>query len=181
MFSRIAFYTSLTLASFALLGCDPGMPGASGNVTLGDGVDPANFQNIEMRALAAEGEFFPIAPVFPDQISDNTYQTGEGEATVWIGEGSTQDTGIIFLQRGESLQSKTFPFAYQIGGDGIGYSTEQHWRLFVWLSTNPDSHLDKAPQSGEPYGVVDFDLPECGSDYCQVQTGVDLVIDQTAP
>lgn len=89
---------------------------------------------------------------------------------------------MILLQRGEPLSGVTFPYAYTLGGDGIGYTEEGKWRLFFWLSNNPDSHLDKAPSSGDPYGFVDYDALDCGmSGFCGVKEGVNIAINQTAP
>lgn len=182
MLSRTSLFASIALTSVSLFGCDPGMPGAAGTIELGSGVDASQFANIELRAIPVEGAFDPENPAFPTQVSDNLYQTGEGPSAAWVGDLQSQEDGVIFLQKGQALSDITFPFEYQLGGDGIGYTELEHWRLFAWLSTNADSHLVAAPAAGEPYGVVDWDAKSCGmSGYCSLQTGVNVTIDKIAP
>lgn len=91
MSSRTLLFASLAFASLSLFGCDPGMPGVAGQADLGAGVDAAQFQNLEMRAIPAEGVFNPLSPVFPTAISDNLYQDGEGGASVWTGDIESQE------------------------------------------------------------------------------------------
>lgn len=183
MLTRSMLFASFSVAaSLALMGCDPPMPGVAGTVTLDSGVDASQFKNIELRAVVAEGDFDPKKPVFPSQVAD-AYQNGEGATSSWVGEMESSEKGAVLLQLGQPLEGMKFPFDYSLGGEGIGYTEEEHWRLFVWLSDNADSHLDKGPASGEPYGFVDFDAKGCGlgGGYCGVQEGIDLTVDKTAP
>jgi hypothetical protein len=168
------------VSSLALFGCDSNEPGAEGKIALGSGVEAASYKNLEMRAVVAAGKFDPSKPEFPTQVGQ-VYE--DGSPGVWTGDLDTQDQGSVLLQRGEPLSGMTFPHDYTLGGDRIGYTNEKHWRMFVWLSKNADSHLDKAPASGDPYGVVDFDAKGCGlsGGYCGIQPGVDVTIDKTAP
>jgi hypothetical protein len=188
MLTRPLLLASFVIASsLALFGCDPGAPGVVGHAVLAQRIDTAKFENLEMRAMAIGDapDFDVTAPVFPDRVIDtNPEMTSKG--TSWVGslEGGGTNEGTSFYQGDLPVKGATFPVEYVLGGQGIGYTSEEHWRLFMWLSEDAEnSHLEKRPASGAPYGVVDFDAAGCGmmGGYCSYTEGVNVLLDQTAP
>ncbi len=152
----------LSLATAGLGGCvpfgDPAGPGASGEISLGAGVETEGFKSLALRATpASDGDFDPTAPSFRD---------ADGEGSGWY-------------ESRHDLAEATFPFEYSIS-ETLGTTPHQRWRLFAWLSKGVD---ESRPASGEPYGTVVFEVEDCGSfgDYCGVTRTVDLAIDKTAP
>ncbi|WP_437806512.1 hypothetical protein [Sorangium sp. So ce1078] len=148
-----------------LSGCipfgDPEGPGASGVVSLGEGVSTSGLTTLRVRAIPASGEPFD---------SDNPRFTGPALAP--------EDRWITVNER---LDGLTFPHPYQLGMV-LGTTDKERWRLFAWLSA-ADVDSD-APSSGEPYGTITFDVDECGSGfdgYCTVTEGANVTIDQVAP
>ncbi|MFO0758619.1 MAG: hypothetical protein U0359_19150 [Byssovorax sp.] len=184
MLSRpLLLAASLITSSLALLGCDPGAPGAHGEAVLGLPVNAAKFQSLEMRAMIAEGDFDVNAPVFPDLVVGEDAQMIDesGGRSGSIEDGN--DRGTTFYQGSMPVESASFPLEYSVGGQGIGYTSEGRWRLFMWLSEDAGSHLEKRPPSGVPYGVTDFDAEGCGlmGGYCGFTPGVNVFLDQIAP
>jgi hypothetical protein len=146
---------AMSALAIAITGCDPGGPGASGEVRLGSGVEPSNFKTLELRASPdPDKSFDPAKPDFP-------------ASSEWS-------------LPGEDLTKITFPHAYELGA-GIGTTSHRDWRLFAWLSAGDATDV---PKSGEPFGTTLFGIAECGSvidDYCGVTAEVHVTINQTAP
>ncbi|MEO7327400.1 MAG: hypothetical protein ABI193_02400 [Minicystis sp.] len=188
MLTRPLLAASFVMASsLALFGCDPGAPGVQGQAVLALPIDTAKFQNLEMRAVAMpDAEDFDVtAPVFPDRVIETNPSSNDNGSLSWSGtieDGSNE--GTSFYQGDMAVKGATFPAEYVLGGEGIGYTSEEHWRLFVWLSEDAESsHLEKRPAGGAPYGVIDFDAAGCGmiGGYCGSTAGVNVLIDQIAP
>ncbi|KYF53359.1 hypothetical protein BE08_42950 [Sorangium cellulosum] len=151
----------------ALSGCipfgDPEGPGASGVVSLGDGVSTSGLTTLRVRAIPASGEPFD---------EDDPQFTGPAFAA---------EDGWLTVN--ERLDGLTFPHPYEVG-DVVGTTDKQRWRLFAWLSAADVDVDSDAPSSGEPYGTITFDVDECGSGfdgYCTVTKGVNVTIDKVAP
>ncbi|MFO0757027.1 MAG: hypothetical protein U0359_11080 [Byssovorax sp.] len=148
----------LVLVSIAALaGCDPAGPAASGKITLGDGIDPASFQTLELRAAPDFGMAFD--PAHPNFVPDKSW-----------------------LDNGGDLKDIKFPFDYTIG-QPLGTTEQQHWRVIGWLSKGASGTAGALPASGEPFGTQAFDLIKCGiaGGFCATTSGVDFTIDKTAP
>lgn len=153
----------LTALGIAGAGCipfgDPGGPGASGQVSLGSGVDATAFVAMVVHAVPddAQRPFDPTAPAFPTSVGDDALYTQEAP------------TGV------------TFPHPYEVS-ESIGTTPHEHWRVFVWLSHSQEAAVP-APASGEPFGTQPFSVDGCGSygDFCGVTSGIDVTLDQTAP
>jgi hypothetical protein len=165
MVSRTSILAAMIAVSSLASGCipfgDPEGPGAAGTISLGAGVDASGFQTLVVRAVPDTGDAFdPAHPQF-------TASTPDGESA-WDGDGA-------------ALDGATFPRAYQVG-DVLGTTSQQHWRLFAWLSASADGSGD-APATGEPFGTAAFDVDGCGTygGYCAVKKGVDLSIDLKVP
>jgi hypothetical protein len=151
---------------------DPEGPGASGSISLGKGADPSAFKTLKITAIADTGApFDPARPVF----------TAPASAASETWEASNED-----------LTTVTFPHDY-LSGDALGTTEVQRWRLFAWLSAQPEpikrpdlgsnEGAEPFPMSGEPYGTTLFEVDGCGSfgGFCSVTKGVNLSLDQTAP
>lgn len=150
----------------ALSGCipfgDPEGPGASGVVSLGDGVGTSGLTTLRVRAIPASGE--------PFDKNDPQFTAALAPEDGW-------------LTVNERLDGLTFPHPYEVG-EAVGTTDKQRWRLFAWLSAADVDVDSDAPSSGEPYGTITFDVDECGSGfggYCTVTEGVNVTIDQVAP
>ncbi len=157
---RVRSLVLVLVAALGATGCDPGGPGASGEVSLGPGVEPAGFQTFNIIAAAeAQTPFDPAAPVFPTTLA---YES---------------DAAPFPVQ--DPLAGMTFPSHYQTG-QNLGTASQSSWRIFIWLSR---SSAESSPSSGEPYGTTPFTVPGCGvaGGFCGVTTGVDVTIDQTVP
>ncbi|AUX47613.1 uncharacterized protein SOCE26_091350 [Sorangium cellulosum] len=142
-----------------MAGCDPEGPGVSGTLHLGEGVTATDFTALHLRAAPDPGvPFDPSAPSFPSAGGD----------------------GDSWFFGDEDLSGVTFPHDFS-GGEGVGTTPHERWRLFAWLSTSLDG---SAPASGEPYGTTTFTIDSCSAqfgDYCTVTEGVTLTIDTIAP
>lgn len=154
---------ALALSALGTIGCipfgDPEGPGASGNISLGEGVTTEGLATLRL-SVAPEAPFDPAAPSFP---------AAGGEGSTW-------------LSSVEDLTTITFPHGYSVS-DGVGTTPSERWHLFAWLSASPSRESQSQPASGEPYGRATFALDDCGNfgDYCAVTEGVDITINQIAP
>lgn len=153
--------TVAALASGCIPGGDPEGPGAAGKISLGAGVDASAFKTLAVRAVPDTGDpFDPSHPQF-------TAPAPDGEPA-WSADV-------------ESLDGMTFPHPYGVG-DELGTTSQQHWRLFAWLSASDGS--GDGPKSGEPFGTATFDVDGCGlayGGYCTTKAGIDVSIDLKAP
>jgi hypothetical protein len=158
---RLRARFALLLAVLGVTACNPEGPGASGEVSLGSGVEPAGFQffNIVATPADAQSPFNPAAPSFP---SASISAASEAPFPV-------QDP----------LAGMTFPSPYKTG-QSLGTSSQSNWEIFIWFSKSAG---EAAPTSGEPYGVTAFTVSGCGlaGGFCGVTAGVDVTLDQTAP
>lgn len=168
-----------------LFGCQSAMPGAAGHVELGDGVDATKFRTLEIRAMVANDGSSLAEAKMPTAVAEDIYLYGTKAAPIWLGETQRDEEGVVFLQLDASLTTVRFPHYFKANGrGGTGFTTEQRWRLFAWLSNEDDSQLEVAPPSGSPYGVADYEALDCGMNgdgFCGVSQGVDVTLDRTAP
>jgi hypothetical protein len=160
MNSKVVFALVMAVVGTGVVGCDPEGAGASGVITLGEGVDASAFRTINVTAIVDTGKpFDPKQPVF----------TASEQTDGWL----------PFRQ---DLSVTKFPLEYQVS-QGVGTTPNEHWRVFAWL-TAQDIGGSNAPASAEPYGTATVTIGECGGafgDYCGVTDGVNITINQTAP
>jgi hypothetical protein len=160
MRSSISSAFSLVLVSalgLGLAGCNPAGPGVAGKISLADGIDPAAFTTLEVRAAPDFGTSFD--PAHPNFVPD----------TDWTGAGG--DLGALH-----------FPLDYELA-QIVGKTDQQHWRVLGWLSREPSGTAGGFPKTGEPFGTQAFDLAKCGltGGFCGTTAGVDLTIEHEAP
>ena len=138
----------------ALAGCpfgDPPGPGASGQVSLAPGLQTGGFATLELRA-------------YPDRGVDPA---------------AAVPTAPPLLAESLGLSGLTFPYAYTLF-DALGTTPEAGWRVTAWLATTAGQDV---PTHGDLYGSQTFLLRGCGQygGYCDITTGVDVVISSAMP
>lgn len=152
----------LALVAFCAGGCfgDPQGPGATGKISLGQGIVTDNFTTMHINVVPddAQKPFDPKAPGFPDSL--------KSDVTTWAA--TTVDFATV-----------TFPYVYEVS-DALGTTPHEHWRLFVWLSKSAD---EAAPTTGEPFGTTAFKIASCEQygDFCTVTQNVNVAIDKMTP
>jgi len=144
--------TFLLALPLLLAACDPGGPGASGTITLGDATDPDAYTTLILAAYGHAGDTFDPA-VLEDPPSPNDFVL------------DTLDLADI-----------AFPYDYTLSY-GVGTSEYADWRIVGWFSTDEDA---AAPEATDPLGTATFEIAECGKffgGYCSVTEGVDFMIE----
>lgn len=138
---------SLLVLTSLLGACDPAAPGAAGHLSLAPSVDPAKFAVLEVRAYPdATGSFDP------DKIPVDSDRSSE------------------------KLKGLHFPYAYRVGGGGIGKTEVRQWRMTAWLSATEGT---QRPGANDPQCTVSFFIGDCGGfagDYCEVTDDVDCTL-----
>jgi hypothetical protein len=144
--------TPLLALPLLLAACDPGGPGASGTITLGNDAEPSAFNTLILAAYGNAGDTFdPAVLEDPPSPTDFVLETWD-------------------------LANIDFPWDYVLSY-GVGTSGYPDWRIVGWFSTDDTA---AAPGATDPVGTATFEIGECGAffgGYCDVTSGVDFAID----
>lgn len=145
-----------TAKMLALSGClipfgDPPGPGASGRITLGQGVDQAAYQSLQLRVFSDEAAQSGRVLTLPNKLP-----------------------GALAIP----LKEVRFPYEYRVT-EVLGVAEFQRWRAVAWLSVaNATEAQPTAVGFDEPFATATFELRDCGTygGYCDTTAGVDLTL-----
>ena len=115
---------------------NPIAPGADGVISLGAGADPAGKTSLEIR-------FYPEVCASSETLMPEGCESVPGYQTL-----SVPLAGVVF------------PYAFSIGPEGVGATSDQNWFVLAWLSGTFGAGL---PAPGEYFGIAGAALPDCTS------------------